>query len=68
MGGGPSTASNVQQTRTLTASGSIKTTANGQIVEGLRISGTVTVAHNNVTIRQSSAPSSRCASAFCGVT
>jgi hypothetical protein len=54
MGGGPSTPGNVAQTRTLTASGSIKTSADGQNIEGLRISGTVTVTHNNVTIRQSS--------------
>jgi hypothetical protein len=61
LGGGPSTGSNVRQTRTLTPSGSITTTHDGQIIEGVRVvgvggldTGVITIAHKNVTIRQSS--------------
>jgi len=61
VGGGASTATYTQQTRTLKASGPVTTTAPGQIIEGLRITGSgaidhgvITVNHNNVTIRQNS--------------
>jgi hypothetical protein len=52
VGGGPSTANDTPQTRTLTSSGSITTTADGQVIQGLNISGTVTIHHNNVTVKQ----------------
>lgn len=52
IGGGPSTTTDVRQARTLSASGSISSSSDGQIIEGKNISGNVTITHNNVTLRQ----------------
>jgi hypothetical protein len=59
QGGGASNGSYVKQTRTLASSGAIKTSAPGQIIEGLDIqgrggltNGVVTINHSNVTLRQ----------------
>ncbi|MGZ6480241.1 MAG: hypothetical protein ACXWQE_13110, partial [Bdellovibrionales bacterium] len=61
VGGGVSTGTYTVQTRVLKASGAITTTADGQIIEGLRITssgaldhGIITVKNNNVIIRQNS--------------
>ena len=51
-GGHPSTANDTQQSLVLTSSGGITTSSDGQIIEGLNISGTVSVQNNNVTIRK----------------
>ena len=50
--GGASTATDKKQTRTLTASGSVNSSSNGQIIEGKLIDGTVTFNHPNVTVRR----------------
>lgn len=54
VGGGPSTSSDVAQTRALSASGSITTTSNGQVIEGKKFNpgASIDIAHDNVTIRQ----------------
>lgn len=52
VGGGPSTASDPAQSRVLSSSGGFSTTSNGQVIEGIDITGTVNIGHNNVTIRQ----------------
>jgi len=43
VGGGPSTASDMAQTRTLSASGSITVSSNNQVISGLNISGNITL-------------------------
>ncbi len=50
--GGANNGSPVQQNLTLSASGSVSSTANNQIIEGLNISGGMTISHNNVTVRR----------------
>lgn len=60
VGGGPSNGDYTPQTRTLTSSGRITTSSNGQVIEGLNIVGgdatggsnPILVLHNNVVIRQ----------------
>lgn len=52
VGGGASTSSDTAQTLTLTASGSVTSNAVSQIIQGLNVTGQVTVAHNNVTVRR----------------
>jgi len=53
LGGGPSNGTYAQQARTLaTYNGDMTTTSDGQVIEGLNIVGTLTIAHNNVTVRQ----------------
>lgn len=39
------------RTSTLTPSGSVTTTADGQVIEGLEITGRLTIRHSNVTVR-----------------
>ncbi len=52
-GGGPSNGTYMQQTRLLTTqTGDMSSTGNGQVIEGLNIVGTLTIAHSNVTVRQ----------------
>lgn len=59
LGGGPSTGIYAPQSSTLTSSGPVVTTADGQVIEGLNIvadasldAGLVTIRHNNTTVRQ----------------
>ena len=52
VGGGVSTTGDTPQTRVLTASGAITTSATNQIIEGRLITGSITVNHDGVTIRQ----------------
>lgn len=57
LNGGPSTISDTPQTLALTTSGAVKSTAAGQVIQGLMIStsaNAITVAHNNVTVRRNS--------------
>lgn len=53
IGGGANDGNPQQQHRPLTASGSVTTSANGQVIQGLNISGQIVVNHNNVVIDQS---------------
>jgi hypothetical protein len=50
--GGASTASDVQQSVTLTPSGGLRLSTPGQVVSGLDISGAVAITANNVTLRR----------------
>lgn len=54
IGGGPSTNADVAQTRTLTSSGGLSTTQNGQTIAGLKFNtgAGIEILHNNVTIKQ----------------
>ena len=56
VGGGPSNGTYTPQTRTLTNSAAITTTAANQVIQGLNIVGTgngiVTIAHNGCTLKQ----------------
>jgi len=52
LAGSPSTANDVQQSRVLTPSGSVSSSADGQIIEGLNINGSVNITHKNVTVRR----------------
>ena len=53
VGGGPSTATDKVQTRTLTVrSGGFTTSSNNQIIEGLDITGAVHINHTGVIMRQ----------------
>lgn len=52
LGGGANNGSPVQQTRVLTTSGSVDTPANGSIVEGKLITGSIWIQGSNITIRQ----------------
>ena len=54
-GGGANNGTPVQQSRVLTNSGSITSSANNQVIEGLNLTGAglfINIAHNNVTVRQ----------------
>lgn len=51
-GGGPNNNNPVRQSRTLTVSGAVVSTADNQTIEGLFILGTVRIRHNNITLRQ----------------
>lgn len=51
-GGGANNGTPVQQTRTLTTSGTVTTTANNQVIQGLNVTGGVNINHNNVTVKQ----------------
>lgn len=52
LGGGANNGQPVQQSRTLTASGNVSTSSDNQVIQGLDISGTVSINHNNVTLKQ----------------
>lgn len=51
-GGGANNGNPVQQSRVLSASGSVSTTAANQVVQGLNITGTIAINHSGVTIKQ----------------
>jgi len=52
VAGGPSTGNDVLQSLALTASTSISSTANGQVIEGRNISSGASITHSNVTLRR----------------
>lgn len=51
-GGGSSTTSDVAQQRVLSNVSSAISSSNGQVIEGLNIAGTLTINHDNVTVKQ----------------
>lgn len=52
LNGGPNNGNPVKQSRTLSPSSDVTTSSNGQIVEGLDVTGSVTIQNNNVILRQ----------------
>jgi hypothetical protein len=52
LGGGANDGHPVRQSVALTASGSVTTSSDGQVIQGLDVSGTVRISNNNVTLRQ----------------
>lgn len=56
VGGGPSTANDIAQSRVLTPSGAVSSSSNGQIIEGLKITSNGAIAlnitHTGVKVRQ----------------
>lgn len=52
LGGGPSTTNDVVQTQVLTNSGAITTSANGQVIQNLKITGGINVRNTGVIIRR----------------
>lgn len=51
-GGGANNGSPVQQSRSLSGSGSINTSSSSQVIEGLDIAGEIRIRHSNVILRQ----------------
>jgi len=49
--GSPSQAGTVSPVSALTPSGSFSTSSDGQVIEGLYVTGRITIAHDNVTVR-----------------
>lgn len=56
LGGGPSTANDVLQSRVLTNSGAVSSSSNGQVIQGLKITSNGAIAlnitHTGVTVKQ----------------
>lgn len=52
IGGGANDGNPVQQSRVLTGSGAITTSADNQVIEGLNITGKVTISHSGVIVKQ----------------